>query len=48
MKPPEPQNYVPEPANDPADSDALRDQIKDRTTEHAIPPRLEDEGQAGG
>jgi hypothetical protein len=33
---------------DPNDSDLLRDQIKGQTTEHAHPPRLEDEGQSGG
>jgi hypothetical protein len=35
-------------ALDPADSDLLRDQLKGQTTEHATPPRLEDEGQSGG
>jgi hypothetical protein len=33
---------------DPNDSNRLRDQIKGQTTEHATPPRLEDEGQSGG
>ena len=33
---------------DPNDSNRLPDQIKGQTTEHAIPPRLEDEGQSGG
>ena len=33
---------------DPNDSAALRDQLKGHTTEHAAPPRLEDEGQSGG
>ena len=33
---------------DPNDSNLLRDQIKGQTTEHATPPRLEDEGQSGG
>lgn len=37
----------PEPI-DPNDSNLLRDQIKGQTTEHADPPRLEDEGQSGG
>jgi hypothetical protein len=35
-------------ALDPNDSNLLRDQIKGQTTEHAHPPRLEDEGQSGG
>jgi len=30
------------------DSNLLRDQVKGQTTEHASPPRLEDEGQSGG
>jgi hypothetical protein len=34
--------------NDPNDSDTLRDRLKGQTTEHADPPRLEDEGQSGG
>jgi hypothetical protein len=34
--------------DDPNDSDLLRDQLKGQTVEHAIPPRLEDEGQSGG
>jgi hypothetical protein len=33
---------------DPNDSNLLRDQVKGQTTEHARPPRLEDEGQSGG
>ena len=33
---------------DPDDSNLLRDEIKGLTTEHAHPPRLEDEGQPGG
>lgn len=33
---------------DPTDSRLLRDQLKGQTTEHATPPRLEDEGQSGG
>jgi hypothetical protein len=33
---------------DPNDSNLLRDQVKGQTTEHATPPRLEDEGQSGG
>ena len=33
---------------DPNDSDLLRDELKGRTSEHAKPPRLEDEGQSGG
>lgn len=33
---------------DPSDSNLLRDQVKGQTTEHALPPRLEDEGQSGG
>lgn len=44
---------LPEPAEQskglhPNDSNLLRDEIKGRTTEHADPPRLEDEGQSGG
>lgn len=48
-----PENHA-EPKQDtpathsPADSDLLRDKIKGQTTEHADPPRLEDEGQSGG
>lgn len=38
----------PKSSDDPNDSDALRDQLKGQTTEHAEPPRLEDEGQSGG
>ncbi len=33
---------------DPNDTNSLKDQIKGQTTEHADPPRLEDEGQSGG
>jgi hypothetical protein len=33
---------------DPADSDQKRDLLRDHTTEHAKPRRLEDEGQSGG
>jgi hypothetical protein len=29
-------------------SDLLRDELKGETTEHASPPRMEDEGQSGG
>jgi hypothetical protein len=36
------------PEMDPADSDLLRDELKGQTIEHAVPPRLEDEGQPGG
>jgi hypothetical protein len=35
-------------ALDSNDSNLLRDQVKGQTTEHATPPRLEDEGQSGG
>jgi hypothetical protein len=35
-------------ALDPNDSNLLRDQVRGQTTDHAIPPRLEDEGQSGG
>jgi hypothetical protein len=35
-------------ALDPNDTNLLRDQVKGQTTEHATPPRLEDEGQSGG
>jgi hypothetical protein len=30
------------------DSNSLRDQLRGQTTEHADPPRFEDEGQSGG
>jgi hypothetical protein len=30
------------------DSNSLWDQLRGQTTEHADPPRLEDEGQSGG
>jgi hypothetical protein len=33
---------------DPNDSDLFRDKLKGETVAHAIPPRLEDEGQSGG
>jgi hypothetical protein len=33
---------------DPADSDLLRDELKGQTVRHAVPARLEDEGQSGG
>ena len=33
---------------DPNDADRLKNQIRGQTLEHAIPPRLEDEGQSGG
>jgi hypothetical protein len=33
---------------DPNDADRLKNQIRGQTTEHATPPRLEDEGQSGG
>ena len=42
-----PDKQSPEPA-DPNDSDLLRDELKGQTSEHANPPRLEDEGQSGG
>jgi pimeloyl-ACP methyl ester carboxylesterase len=35
-------------ALDPTASHLLRDQLKGQTTQHATPPRLEDEGQSGG
>jgi hypothetical protein len=31
-----------------SDSSSLWDQLKGQTTEHAEPPRFEDEGQSGG
>ena len=31
-----------------SDSNGLRDELKGGTTQHADPPRLEDEGQSGG
>ena len=31
-----------------SDSNSLWDQLKGQTTEHADPPRFEDEGQSGG
>jgi len=47
---------LPDPGNrddtqeslDPNDSDLLRDQLRCGTSEHAMPPRFEDEGQSGG
>jgi hypothetical protein len=33
---------------DPNDGDTELDKLRDRTTLHALPPRLEDEGQSGG
>jgi hypothetical protein len=45
---PDDETIAPEPPDDPNDSEALRDQLKGQTTEHADPPRLEDEGQSGG
>ncbi len=33
---------------DPNDSNLLRDRVRGQTTQHAWPPRLEDEGQSGG
>ncbi len=33
---------------DPAESETLREEIRGETTEHANPPRIEDEGQSGG
>ena len=35
-------------AMSPNNSNLLRDELKGTTTEHATPPRLEDEGQSGG
>jgi len=35
-------------SSEPNDSNSLRDQLRGETTEHAVPPRLEDEGQSGG
>jgi hypothetical protein len=46
-KKPTNQSEPPEPL-DPNDSDLLRDNLKGQTLEHAVPPRLEDEGQSGG
>jgi hypothetical protein len=45
---PEPDNEETPAALDPNDTNLLRDQVKGQTTEHANPPRLEDEGQSGG
>ena len=41
---------VPEedPDLDPNNGETELDQLRDRTTLHAWPPRLEDEGQSGG
>jgi hypothetical protein len=33
---------------DPNEAERLKNQIRGQTTEHATPPRLEDEGQSGG
>lgn len=33
---------------DPNDAERLRNEIRGQTLEHAMPPRLEDEGQSGG
>jgi hypothetical protein len=41
----EPDGALPEDLNDSA---KLPDQLKGQTTEHAVPARLEDEGQSGG
>ncbi len=38
----------PDEVLDPNDSNVLRDRVRGQTTEHAWPPRLEDEGQSGG
>jgi hypothetical protein len=46
-KPPMAEDNEPD-SSDPNDSDLLRDELKGETTEHAKPPRLEDEGQSGG
>ena len=48
MNEPNPPEIPPGNPDDPNDSDSLRDQLKGQTTEHAEPPRLEDEGQSGG
>jgi hypothetical protein len=48
MTEPNAHETAPEQPDDPNDSEALRDQLKGQTTEHADPPRLEDEGQSGG
>jgi len=48
MTEPEDPEKAPEHPVDPNDSDALRDRLKGQTTQHADPPRLEDEGQSGG
>jgi hypothetical protein len=45
---PEPGDEKKPEALDPNDTNLLRDQVKGQTTEHANPPRLEDEGQSGG
>jgi hypothetical protein len=48
-KPPEPTvDLNNDPNGGPNDSDARRDRLKGQTTQHADPPRLEDEGQSGG
>lgn len=43
-----PDDDVEDESLDPADSDQKRDLLRDHTTEHAKPRRLEDEGQSGG
>lgn len=48
MNEPRPPAIPPDDQDDPNDSEALRDQLKGQTTEHAEPARLEDEGQSGG
>jgi hypothetical protein len=50
---PNPLPFVPDDCDegeslDPNDSDQKRDLLRDHTTEHARPRRLEDEGQSGG
>lgn len=46
--PSDPREMETKPAPSPNDSVLIRDQLKGQTTEHADPPRLEDEGQSGG
>jgi len=48
MTEPDVQEPISKQSDDPNDSEAFRDQLKGHTTEHAEPPRLEDEGQSGG
>ena len=48
---PECDSAKPSEIPNPADLDRsarMRDEVRGVTTEHAIPPRLEDEGQSGG